>query len=149
MDRGARALAPLIGAGALDLKLQVPTALFHLIGTLGPGASPALSKEEAEAITVVHANQTLGLGLACAVSGIYTLGLLMYHEVTTSYELQHGDSVPPPLASVLRWLRRFVSPSKRRTGQGFPEDLAKASSVRMTGTRMEGTRGTSGYPSSP
>jgi hypothetical protein len=142
MDRGARALAPLIGAAALDLNLRVPSGLFHLIGSLGPGASPGLSLEEAEAITVVHANQTLGLGLACAISGVYTLGLLVHHELSSH------SGTGGPLSSALGWLGHLFrsSPwsSSHRTNHGMGLDLARASSV-----RKKGRFGPSGYPSSP
>ena len=80
MDRGARALAPMIAAASLNANLSVPSGLFHIIGSLGPGATSGLSAAEAEAITIVHANQTLGLALACLLSCLYTIGLLIYHQ---------------------------------------------------------------------
>ena len=84
VDRGARALAPLIAASSLQAHFHVPTFLYHFIGSLGPGPGPgekalkgiALSTEEAEALSVVHANETLGLALVCALAGAYTLCLL-------------------------------------------------------------------------
>lgn len=88
MDRGARALAPLLAAASLQTHLHVPALLYHFIGQLGPGAGVlpgatgqasaglALSVEEAEALSVVHANEVLGLALVCACGGFYTLCLL-------------------------------------------------------------------------
>jgi predicted MFS family arabinose efflux permease len=80
MDRGARALAPLIAAASMSVHLHVPAALYHLIGSLGTntidGTLTVLSPEEAEAISVVHANEVLGLALVCILSGLYTITLL-------------------------------------------------------------------------
>ena len=99
MDRGARSLAPLLAAASLQTHLHVPTSLFNLIGRLGPGPGTLsgleLSSEEAEALSIVHANEVLGLALVCAISGFYTMCLLASWYVTSS-----GTGV-----SGKRWMR--------------------------------------------
>ena len=93
MDRGARALAPLIAAASLQAHFSIPTIFYHFIGRLGPGAGAmtdggvaaglALSAEEAEALSVVHANEVLGLALVCATAGLYTICLLSSWYITS------------------------------------------------------------------
>ena len=49
----------------------------------GVAAGLALSAEEAEALSVVHANEVLGLALVCATAGLYTICLLSSWYITS------------------------------------------------------------------